>query len=626
MFRYKYTPIKSSNEIRLVTILPGSRGDPIRIQITHAVLSPPTPTEKPKASHLSLEEIQKILPGDWCVKETLEGRILFFNPSQGTSSWDHPDPDLASDFHCTPNPEPKCSELNYEALSYAWGPPRIRAKAYVVEPNDDSRCGIPRFRKRHIPLQRDLSIALRWLRYEDRGRVMWIDALCINQADHEERGVQVRRMGEIYSLARRVVVCLGPSFPKSAEVVSMLRRVGEQIEVGRDQSIMPSPGCEERDWYKPDVDLPYEIEDWEEIDYLLGEDWFRRLWVVQEIQLGSPSTILMCGHDELLWSTFRRACLSLNQKQEQLPRERLKWSLQLCTIAENLSLEHLLFSCRDRKCFDKRDKIYGVLSLAPPEIAEHIRVDYRETLLGVYEQVFQVCTEQTQRLTQLRYSGLHHKETTPKWPTWVPDWSQVGISVTIQPTECFRASGISASKARSSGPGRLEVTALRFATVSWVDGTVMKERYADFFDMYWDTSRQENLGYPTGEVFRDVLLQILTLNTLDDRTPGRGYPTLEELSKAVALSKPNEKVDWTKEEPNSEAWYAAWWKALRIKEENQWQAWKKLTGLYKFHLTSIFNKCSVFRTANGYLGMIRGVPQKGKLKFPAHYIARNTDG
>ncbi|KAH8883497.1 heterokaryon incompatibility, partial [Thozetella sp. PMI_491] len=83
----------------------------------------------------------------------------------------------------------------YEALSYVWGPPNFSESischgvACKVTPN--------------------LLAALRRLRYTNKDRTLWVDAICIRQSDIDERIQQVSRMGDIYSQASRVLVWLG---------------------------------------------------------------------------------------------------------------------------------------------------------------------------------------------------------------------------------------------------------------------------------------------------------------------------------------------------------------------------------------------------------------------------------
>lgn len=61
----------------------------------------------------------------------------------------------------------------------------------------------------------NLIVALRHLRYPDRTRALWIDALCINQKDEREKSLQVGMMGSIYRHAGRVLIWLGPARDQS---------------------------------------------------------------------------------------------------------------------------------------------------------------------------------------------------------------------------------------------------------------------------------------------------------------------------------------------------------------------------------------------------------------------------
>jgi hypothetical protein len=87
-------------------------------------------------------------------------------------------------------------ELVYEALSYVWGSKRSPNIAHV---ND-----------KLFSVGENLDCALRHLRYMDRNRVLWIDALCIDQANTSERSSQVQLMGYVCRNASAVAIWLGP--------------------------------------------------------------------------------------------------------------------------------------------------------------------------------------------------------------------------------------------------------------------------------------------------------------------------------------------------------------------------------------------------------------------------------
>lgn len=92
---------------------------------------------------------------------------------------------------------PRLEAPEFEALSYTWG---------NEMPRHHIRC---RDGPSMLCVTETCASALRRLQYSDRERVLWIDAICINQDDTEERNIQVRHMPHIYSSCVRVVVDLG---------------------------------------------------------------------------------------------------------------------------------------------------------------------------------------------------------------------------------------------------------------------------------------------------------------------------------------------------------------------------------------------------------------------------------
>jgi hypothetical protein len=104
------------------------------------------------------------------------------------------DAELASDLHTvrfhSDEPVP-----HFEALSYTWG-----------SSEGTTEIRIDHSLTRKLLDTRNLDIPLRHLRYADRPRTMWIDAICVDQENLNERGQQVQRMPDIYSKSEHVIV------------------------------------------------------------------------------------------------------------------------------------------------------------------------------------------------------------------------------------------------------------------------------------------------------------------------------------------------------------------------------------------------------------------------------------
>ncbi|KAK6845707.1 hypothetical protein PG995_015817 [Apiospora arundinis] len=108
---------------------------------------------------------------------------------------------------------------DFEALSYVWGDPTAREEILLEG--------------ERISVTQNLYFALKGLRHRDSDRIMWIDAICINQSDLEERQAQVAQMDVIYRQATGVVVWLGPETNSSSrlftELDHMLRVMGPPL-------------------------------------------------------------------------------------------------------------------------------------------------------------------------------------------------------------------------------------------------------------------------------------------------------------------------------------------------------------------------------------------------------------
>ncbi|EUC42940.1 hypothetical protein COCMIDRAFT_71725, partial [Bipolaris oryzae ATCC 44560] len=170
----------------------------------------------------------------------------------------------------------------YEALSYCWGESK---ETKTIDCDGQS-----------LEIRANLENILRYFRYEDKTRVMWVDGICINQKDDTERSQQVSLMGVIYWKATRVLVWLGEE-DKSAKQVS----AAKAFEFIRRCNNFKEAAANNRRGHP--TTMPEKIEDiqgskeavsWESVRRLFTRDWFTRVWVVQELGLARAATFY-CG-------------------------------------------------------------------------------------------------------------------------------------------------------------------------------------------------------------------------------------------------------------------------------------------------------------------------------------------
>lgn len=162
--------------------------------------------------------------------------------------------------------------LSYEALSYTWGDDKasfeieLNGKAFLVAKN--------------------LHDALRRFRHQLKGRKMWADTICINQADQVERCEQVQLTRQIYGRASAVLLWLGPAERQSNLCIKYLKNLsGHSFRK---------------------VDPWRNIEVVGEVPRLLSRPWFERAWVIQEVAVARKATV-SCGNQDISWHLLVKA-------------------------------------------------------------------------------------------------------------------------------------------------------------------------------------------------------------------------------------------------------------------------------------------------------------------------------
>ncbi|KAJ4304941.1 hypothetical protein N0V90_000469 [Kalmusia sp. IMI 367209] len=292
-------------------------------------------------------------------------------------------------------------KIEYEALSYTWGGTEKPCEIEVNEKN--------------MLVTENLSYALRQLRHPDRDRILWIDAICIDQRNNKERTHQVGQMTSIYKEAERVLIWLGQS---SSETDVTLHYM-QQLEKEAFKHV-----C--KDWTSSD-------ERWQGlwwttkellgnvrcnamlqmgIKTLLSRHWFKRVWIIQEVANARSATVI-CGTKSvsarifaivppLIGITPDPHCQAILDIMPGPSRNHSWWS-------QDHDLRTLLCKFKASEATDPRDVIYALLGIS----SDRHRKDF---LIPNYEKSVEELTHDT--ITSLLH--LHGESNgIPILPQWV---------------------------------------------------------------------------------------------------------------------------------------------------------------------------------------------------------------
>jgi hypothetical protein len=383
------------------------------------------------------------------------------------------------EIECTLRVASLNSELNFEALSYAWG------RASHTRP-----LSLNRYR---LEIGANLHSALRRLRLPERDRVLWVDAICINQHDVPERNKQVHLMRDIYRVCRNVVIWLdGPEIETTAlghprtshEWFTDFSQLDEACAVHRHDEVFLAKFERDVETY---YQLPFSLRHSMRIDnhmgaycllvllaldkhinrndipYILNRDafhgfiialdkimsckWWSRQWVIQELVLPSKANV---HFDNLVapWELFSRAARNYDKHRtscckdhythlngndirllEQFSRKVLEmddlrrhWhKLAQGDHSTHITLRQLLWKFRDRGATDPRDKVYTLVPLVDYWNGQHeIQQDYFAKPQHVFRAAAQKVIAVDNTLDILM--GTMEKNMSGL-PSWVPDWT-----------------------------------------------------------------------------------------------------------------------------------------------------------------------------------------------------------
>jgi hypothetical protein len=277
----------------------------------------------------------------------------------------------------------------FVALSYCWG---------------DLHYQIPITVNRvEVSITVNLYTALKRLRLE-RIEFVWVDSLCINQDDSEERSIQITKMRTIFSQAEKVAVWLGDEQGIEEDDMTSLSAKGAEIalSVSAQQALLQ----------------------------LLSRPYWTRIWIIQELAVAS-SIIILCGRHKLSWEAFSHysntefvaaADETANNRLERFEKI-LEFRIDNLT-PKPIRLLDALYRSQSALSTDPKDKLYALLGLVfdgghfipEPNYSLSKEETYTNFSLALIKKKFPL---------DFIYLRTSNRQVHDSLPSWVVDWSDL---------------------------------------------------------------------------------------------------------------------------------------------------------------------------------------------------------
>jgi hypothetical protein len=329
-----------------------------------------------------------------------------------------------------------------------------------------------------------------------------VDAICINQKDTQERNAQVRIMRSIYQQAERTVIWLGEATESTWMAFELCERIvvsvgrkalrGESVEstwrsingalpvdlkkdVSTATSVDPpieseieslaiigeereterpededhpenkdNPEREDNQEKEDDQDIPPRDEEVDALYELIGRDWWRRIWIIQEVVVAKDATVV-CGKWEIEWDTFASGLLLHYARYFANQKIRRNAGLFIYFLAlwqarlaiekgntENMDILTLANRFRKSAATDPRDKLFAIYGITTTDLGgmglypdyglavDSLYIDFALAMIASSGNLDVFSTPRLSSSSTTRPSGL---------PLWVPDWSTANTTV-----------------------------------------------------------------------------------------------------------------------------------------------------------------------------------------------------
>jgi len=426
---------------------------------------------------------------------------------------------------------------SFAALSYVWGDQNITNEIQV--------------NKTPVPVTTNLATALKFVKGHWQAEFpnsnassfrLWVDAICINQSDLDERSSQVSLMGRIFRSAKIVFSWLGNDIDGIGLAIKTFNIIAKEI-AHEARKFLPKKfvGSPCRDmgltWMKRYPQLcRIDNEDfgntaWDSLVTFFDNPYWSRVWIFQEMVLASrllfvhgstslpleyleSASLYLIGirgieakpvyqhfMDPEIFSELTRGMLLPTRPMAPIGKARdamlSRAPNEIKALTGNDAFHALIGVSMTRECSDPRDYIYGVIGLTDYRIIP----DYSKDFPSVLTDLVCVILEENKNLQFLAYSGTGiFGSETENVPSWAPNLqvyskhSEGGVTISTGNASC----GIF----RTTDKPFLIDSAL-FATA--VIGSTVSQVHPPFINCTSDTWMEDIAGFVFDLVARNPL-------------------------------------------------------------------------------------------------------------------------
>ena len=323
-----------------------------------------------------------------------------------------------------------CEPYSYDAVSYVWGEPKFP---------EVLGCG-----QHVLNITTSLAGALRRFRSQSATRRLWVDAVCINQNDNQEKALQVQAMSLIYQRARCCVVYLGEKGPGQEDYMYFLIRLAERVENFANATVSTDKNNKQIEEAMIEVFGARNDRAVEEISRI---PWFGRRWVIQEASLCS-AVVVFFGRSMASFNLLATSLAAI-QNSSFVSTRVLQGALENVQAiafvrtqrkqwlgAERHGILDLLVECHSSDCSEPRDRVFAFLSFAPDVASLAVRAYYGDFLVETYADFAVQHMRSSSTLDVLHCAGAFKRDYPPipvsphfgpdelmGFPSFVPDWS-----------------------------------------------------------------------------------------------------------------------------------------------------------------------------------------------------------